>query len=158
MASVEKRIRDGKVTWLARWRDPDRRQRKRSFKRRIEAERFVTRLAADLLRGDYVDPNDPTTFREYAGLWRGAQVHGPTTQAHIETNLRRHVYPYFGERRLATIRPTEVQAWITRLAANLAAATVQVIHGIVAAIFKAAIRDRRVSASPCDSTTLPRKL
>jgi integrase len=158
MASIEKRIRNGTTSWLARWRDLDGRQRKRSFRRRIDAERFITKLAADLLRGEYVDPSDPVTFREYAEWWRKAQVHRPTTQAHVETNLRRHVYPYFGDRRLGTIRPTEIQAWITRLAGKLAPSTVQVIHGIVAALFKAAIRDRRVNASPCESTRLPRKV
>jgi integrase len=158
MASIEKRFRNGRTTWLARWRDPEGSQRKRTFPRRIDADRFITKLAADLLRGDYVDPNDPTTLREYAESWRLAQVHRPATQAHVETNLRRHVYPYFGQRRLATIRPSEIQAWVTRLTGKLSPATVQVIHGIVAAIFKAAIRDRKVSASPCESTTLPKKL
>ena len=33
MASIDKRIRDGHVTWLARWRDPAGRQRKRTFPR-----------------------------------------------------------------------------------------------------------------------------
>ena len=85
MAGVEKRVRNGKVTWLARWRDPDGRSRKRSFQRRTDADRFVTKLAADLLRGDYVDPNDPTTVKEYSETWRLAQVHRPSTQAHVET-------------------------------------------------------------------------
>ena len=158
MASIEKRVRDGKTTWLARWRDPDGRQRKRSFPRRVDADRFMTKISAEMLRGDYVDPNDPTLLRDYAESWRHAQVHRPTTQLHVEGNLRRHVYPYFGQRRLGTIRPSEVQAWVTRLSGQLAPATVQVVHGVVAAIFKAAIRDRRVNASPCDGTTLPKKL
>jgi integrase len=157
MASVEKRVRNGKVTWLARWRDPDGRSRKRTFPRRVDADRFMKKIAADLLHGDYVDPNDPTTVKEYAESWRLAQVHRPTTRAHVETNLRRHLYPYFGNRRLASVRPSEVQAWVTRLAGQLSPATVQVIHGILAAIYKAAIRDRRVSTSPCEGTKLPRK-
>lgn len=35
-------------------------------------------------------------------------------------------------------------------------ATVKVVHGILAAVYKAAARDRRVSASPCEETKLPR--
>ena len=157
MASVEKRIRNGKVNWLARWRDPDGRSRKRTFSRRVDADRFIKQLAADLLRGDYVDPNDPTTVKEYGEQWRSAQVHRPTTQAHVETNLRRHVYPHFGNRRLSSIRPSEVQAWAAKLNTQLSPSTVQVIHGILAAIYKAAIRDRKVNASPCEGTKLPKK-
>jgi integrase len=59
--------------------------------------------------------------------------------------------------RPATIRPSEVQAWVTRLAGTLSPSTVQVVHGILAAVFKAAIRDRKINASPCESTKSPRK-
>ena len=64
----------------------------------------------------------------------------------METNLRRHVYPHFGNRRLASIRPSEVQG-VAKLNTRLSPSTGQVIHGILAAIYKAAIRDRRVNAS-----------
>jgi len=119
----------------------------------------VTTLGADQLRGQYIDPTDRTTFRAYAEAWRAAQAHRPTTQAHVETHLRRHAYPVFGARRLATILPSEVQAWTAGLtAAGLAPSTVQVIHGIVASVFKAAVRDRKLASSPCETTRLPRKV
>jgi integrase len=158
MGSVHRRNQAGTVSWLARWRDPEGNQRKRSFPRRIDAERFLTTVSADIVHGNYVDPNDPTLFRDYAEQWRETQVHRPTTRANVETHLRRHAYPAFGDRRLMTIRPSEVQAWVTRMSRTLSPATVQVIHGIVAAIFKAALRDRLVNTSPCEGTKLPRKL
>jgi integrase len=40
----------------------------------------------------------------------------------------------------------------------LSPATVQVNHGLVAAVFKAAMRDRLVGSSPCEGTKLPKKL
>lgn len=158
MAHVQKRVRNGTTSWLARWRDPNGRHRKRSFARRLDAERFLATVTADIVHGSYVDPNDPTQFRDYAESWRLAQVHRPTTRAHVETNLRRHAYPTFGDRRLSTIRPSEVQAWVTGLCHALSPATVQVNHGLLAAIFKAALRDRLVSSSPCAGTKLPKKL
>lgn len=120
MGSVHKRVRDGATSWLTRWRDPAGRQRKRTFARRLDAERFLATVAADIVHGSYVDPNDPTLFRDYAEDWRIAQVHRPTTRAHVETDLRRHAYPTFGDRRLSTIRPSEVQAWVTSAAATRA--------------------------------------
>jgi integrase len=158
VGSIDRRNRKGTVSWLARWRDPDGRQRKKSFQRRADAERFLTSITADVLHGNYVDPNDPTTFREYAETWREAQVHRPTTRAHVETHLRRHAYPAFGDRRLSTIRPGEIQAWVARMTRTLAPSTVQVIHGIAAAIFKSAVRDRLINTSPCESTKLPKRL
>ncbi len=64
MASIDKRERGGAVTWLARWHDDTGRQRKRSFWRKIDAQRFVTQNEADMLRGQYVDPSDATTVLE----------------------------------------------------------------------------------------------
>jgi hypothetical protein len=54
--AVEKRVRDGNVTWLARWRDPDGVQRKRSFPRKVDADRYLTTVESSMLMGAYVDP------------------------------------------------------------------------------------------------------
>lgn len=71
--------------------------------------------------------------------------------------LRRHAYPTLGDNSLSSIRPSEIQSWVKGLSAKLAPSTVGVIHGLVAAVFKAAIRDRKVVESPCDGTKLPKK-
>lgn len=99
MASVEKRLRDGKTTWLARWRDPAGSQRKRSFPRRVDAERFLTSVD-----------------------------HGMLTGAHDHDDQK-----------------------------ALSPATVGVVHGLVAAVFKAAVRDRNLTGSPCEGTKLPKR-
>jgi len=44
------------VTWLARWRDPEGRQRKRTFPRKADAGRFLTTVEHSVLTGSYVDP------------------------------------------------------------------------------------------------------
>lgn len=164
MASVEKRVRDGSTTWLARWRDPDGKQRKRTFPRKVDADRFLTTVEHGMLTGSYVDPAaGKVTFRDYAEQWRSGQVHRPTTTAHVETMLRRHAYPVLGDRPLAGIRPSEVQGWVKRLTtdsddrAALAPATVGVVHGLVAAVFKSAVRDRLLTGSPCEGIKLPKK-
>ncbi|GAA4558968.1 site-specific integrase [Pseudonocardia xishanensis] len=115
-------------------------------------------MSADVVRGDCVDPNEKTIVREYAEAWRESLVHRPTTEAHVETNLRRHVYPTFGDRRMSSVLPSGVQARVSRLSRTLSPSTVHVIHGILAGIYKCAMRDRIVHRSPCEGTRLPRKL
>ena len=56
MSSIEKRTRNGRVTWLARYRDPSGGQRKRSFPRKIDAERYLTTVESSKLVGSYIDP------------------------------------------------------------------------------------------------------
>jgi integrase len=109
-----------------------------------------------VVTGQYVDPKaGRTRFRDYAEQWRAAQVHRPTTRAHVETMLRRHAYPTFGDRELASILPSEVQAWVAGLL--LSPATVGVVHGLVSSVLKAAVSDRRIASNPCAGTRLPKR-
>ncbi len=161
MASITKRP-DGR--WRARYRDAEGKEHAKHFDRKVDAQRWLDEVTAAMVTGRYVDPRAARmTFREYAESWRLAQVHRPSSAAHVETMLRLHAYPAFGNRQLGSIRPGEVQAWVKRLSAGsndhrgLAPATVAVAHGLVAAIFKVAVRDRRLPASPCDGIKLPKQ-
>ena len=143
--------------WQARWRDEAGRQRKQNYDRRADADRALNTVKVDLARGSYVDPRGGRiTFRTYAEQWRGAQVHRATTVAQVETHLRRHAYPTFGDRALGSIRPSEVQAWVRQLEQDLAPSTIGVVYSFVAAIFRAAVRDRLIVATPCVDVRLPK--
>lgn len=104
MASSDRRP-NGK--WRARYRlHPGGPQRAKHFERKIDAERFLTRVQEQLLDGSYVDPSaGQVSFGEYAASWQAGQVHRPTTVAQVDAHLRNHVLPYFGERPIASIRP-----------------------------------------------------
>ncbi|MGH3684719.1 MAG: hypothetical protein ACRDRE_19725 [Pseudonocardiaceae bacterium] len=79
----------------------------------IDAQRWIDEATTSLVTGQYVDPRaGRVIFRDYAEQWRAAQVHRPSSAAHVETMLRRHAYPAFGDRPIGTIRPSEIQAWV----------------------------------------------
>jgi len=155
MASIEKRP-GGR--YRARWREyPGGPQRAKHFDRKSDAERFLDRVRGDLARGDYIDPAaGRVTFREYAAAWRQAQVHRPSTAVLVESHLRLHAMPCFGDRPLAGIRPSEIQAWVKDRSAVLSPATVQTVYRITASVFRSAVRDRILTASPCDQIKLPK--
>ena len=162
MANIQKRP-DGR--WRARYRDEAGREHAKHFTRKLDAQRWVDEVTTSIVVGQYVDPRaGRITFKEYAEQWRAAQVHRPTTEAYVESVLRRHVYPVFGGRPIGSVLPSEVQAWVKLLGTGdraakrkpLAPATVGVIHGVVSGIFRSAIRDRRIMANPCEGTRLPR--
>lgn len=147
---------DGKgKRWRARYVGPDGKEHAKGFGRKVDAQRWLDEVTASVVTGQYVDPEaGQVTFRDYAERWRGMQVQRPSSRAHVETMLRRHAYPTLGDRPLASILPSDIQAWVKGL--ELAPATVGVIHGIVSTIMKSAIRDRRVVANPCDGSKLPK--
>jgi integrase len=144
--------------WDVRWRDDAGRQRHKAFDRKADAERFLAQVTADLARGTYFDPRaGRVPFRTYAEQWRAAQVHRATTAAQVETHLRRHVYPTFGDRSLAAVRPSEIQAWVRGLEKHLTPSTIEVVYSFVAGVFRAAERDRLIIATPCVDVRLPKR-
>lgn len=154
MAHVERR---GSDRWRARYRTPDGKERSRTFDRKIDAERFLTSVEHDKLTGAYVDPAaGRLTFRDYAEQWREVQIHRAATAASVEQHLRLHVYPRIGDRPLASIRPSEIQALVRSLDEGLASSTISVVYGRVAAVFYAAVRDRIIPATPCVDIRLPK--
>jgi integrase len=134
--------------YRARYRTPDGDSRSRTFERKADAERFLTATDHTKLTGEYVDQvAGRTLFGVYSQQWADAQPHRPTTAASVEQVLRVHILPTFGHRHIASIRTSEVQAWVAGL--PVAPSTVRVIYGKLAAIFAAAVEDRLISRTPC---------
>ncbi|GAA1399445.1 tyrosine-type recombinase/integrase [Pseudonocardia kongjuensis] len=151
MASIKKRPNG---MWRARYRDPAGREVARHFARKVDAQRWVDEATTALVTGQYVDPAaGKVTFRDYAEQWRTAAPHGPATQDKVRRSLERHVYPTFGRMAMRSVRPTSVQAWVTAL--PLAPSTARVMLSYVIAIFRAAVRDRVIVASPAEGIRPP---
>ena len=162
MASIQKR--DNGV-WRARYRDAAGKEHAQHFARKIDAQRWLDEVTASVVTGQYVDPRSSRiTFREYADDWLASQVHRESTAALYKRHLERHAYPTLGSRQLGSILPTTIQAWVRGLGIEdlerkrvaLAPSTVGVVYTVVASIFRAAVRDRKLASSPCDGVTLPK--
>ncbi len=155
MASISKRP-DGR--WRARYRDPDGgKEYAKHFARKLDGERWLVEQQSKIVRGEYVDPSaGKQTVASYAAEWVTAQVHRPSTAAVVDVDLRRHILPTFGHRQLASVRPSEVQAWVRGRSDVLAPATVERAYRCLAGIFKSAVRDRLIARTPCQDIRLPK--
>lgn len=152
MSSIQKRP-NGK--WRARYRDPSGKEHSRHFERKVDATRWEKAITASLVTGTYVQPNaGKVAFREYAEQWRVVQIHRAGTAKHIKGALDRHVYPVIGCRSLESILPSELQTMVKGM--MLSPSSTRVTWRYVSAIFKAAVLDRRIVASPCQGVKLPR--
>ncbi|WP_235560623.1 tyrosine-type recombinase/integrase [Microbacterium sp. Leaf179] len=108
------------------------------------------------MTGQYVDPKaGRLTFQEYAETWMSAQVHRPTTAELYRSHLERHAFPVLGHLPLGSVLRTTVQGWVKGLTGTLAPATVGVVYTVVASVFRAAVRDRKIGSTPCDGIALP---
>lgn len=148
----------GEVPWRARYRGPDGKERSQSFPRRVDAERWLRSVETTKDRGEWIDPAaGRRPFREYVTAWQESQVHRPTTAAQVDSHLKNHVLPIFGDRAIASIRPSEVQSWVKGRAEVLAPSTVEVVYRYLVAVFRAAVEDRVIAQSPCRGVKLPRQ-
>ena len=158
MAQVVKNDRDG--SWLARWRDPTGAQRKKSFRRRVDAERFLSELQAELNRGAYVDPAaGKLRFEPYAETWMAGLGHlKPSTALRYREVARTHVVPKWGRWPLAKVARSDVAAWIGDLVGSgMSPGLVRKVYLVTSMIFEAAVADRRIGVNPARGVRLPRQ-
>jgi integrase len=143
--------------WQVRWRDGSGTQRKKAFAKKAAADRFDTKIKADLAIGAYVDPADRTTVIEYARRWVASRPHRPTTRRVVESLVDNHIAGTpLGDRRLASVLPSEVQSWATGRAAVLGPVTTRHLVSLLRSIFAAAVLDRLAGSSPVVRVALPR--
>jgi integrase len=143
--------------WQVRWRDGSATQRKKSFTKKSAADRFDTKVKADLAVGAYVDPSDRTTVAEYARVWLAIRPHRPSTARRMSSLIETHIVGTpLGGRRLASVMPSEVQAWASDRAKMLGPLTVRNLVSTLRSIYAAAVLDRLVGSSPVVRVALPR--
>lgn len=159
MADVDKVVRDGKVAgWQARWRDPDGRQRKRTFPRKTDAEGFLSQVRAEMDAGRYVDPSAGRILvRDYAREWISARPHRQSTARRVASLVEVHLAgTRLGGMRIGAVRPSDVQAWASDRATVLSPSTLRNLAALVRSIFAAAVLDRVIGVSPVVRLALPR--
>ena len=146
--------------FVGRYRDPDGRQRSAgTFSTRREAQRAANREEQKVLAGSWHDSSlGDITFRDYVETeWLPNKHVEASTRAAYASNLNKHFYPFFGDRRLNRISPTLVQDWVTQAHTDgLSPRSIRKYHTFLSSIFSRAVKDRVLVYNPCDHTELPK--
>jgi integrase len=144
--------------YQAEYRDPDEKLHYPCFDTETEAEDFLTKVKADMLRGTYRDPGaGQVTLRKYAlDVFMPAQGFDQVTRERVESALRVHILPQLGGRRLQELQahPSLVQAWVNGL--NLAPSSAGRVFMNLNTIMRWALRDKLISSNPCEGIRLPK--
>ncbi|WP_152361440.1 tyrosine-type recombinase/integrase [Microlunatus speluncae] len=162
MASIEPRTRvnsQGKTVtrYLVRWRGPDGSEHAPGFDRLRDAKIFKANVEADLVRGEYIDPEaGKITFKAYALRWLEAQTFEPLTAEQVKDRLTLHVFPVLGHRELRQIKPSTIQTWIRGLGPVLAETYKGMIFTNVSTVFNAAVDDELIKKNPCKAPSVSR--
>jgi integrase len=159
VASIQKRVRNGRVTYRVRYRDPAGRQRSQVFARKVDAQRFLNETENARLRGTWTDPSlGRVPLGEWLAEWWATTTNlRPSTAARDQDYVRLYVAPRFGSMPLGSIGQRDVRAWVADLSGQgLAPATVQKAYQLLGKVMGAAVDAGMISQSPCRRVPLPK--
>lgn len=157
--SPTRNSRDG--NWIARWRDPSGRQRKKSFVRKVDAQRWLDQALSDLHRGQYIDPvGAKAKTGDYADRWASGLAHlKVSTATRFRGIVRVHIVPRWGTWQLGKITLSDVNTWIADLdALGLRPGSVRQTHRVFSLILDTAVADGRIARNPAAGAKLPRRV
>ena len=151
MGHAGRRVRNGKVIYRVRYRGPDGRERSRNFKRKVDAENYLTTVESAKLAGTWTDPmHGKMTFAAWLeAWWETAADLRPSTKARDHSYFNSMVLPRFGTTPLAAIKQRDVQAWVADLRARgFAPATVVKAYQLLGRTMTAAVNADMIARSP----------
>lgn len=147
----------GKKLWRIAYRRPDNSQTtERGFTTKRAAELRLAELEVSKARGEYVDPASAgvtiaTLGRDWLEQREG--VLKPSSFRPLKSAWDKHVEPKWGTRTVGSIRHSEVQSWVSIISGG--STTIRRVHGVLAGILDAAVRDRRVARNVARDVDLP---
>lgn len=150
--------------WRARYRDADGKEHARHFKYRDNpkkpaesAQHWLDQELAALTRNDWTSPElRDITIEEWCRTWlEGYATRRSSTVLQARSHVK-HITTKFGDRKIASIRPSEVKSWMGELKKKgLAASTVHAIHSRLGQILGDAVHDGIIPRSPVSRRTSP---
>ncbi len=153
MAHIRRHPVNGK--WQVRYRDPAGRERSKNLDRKVDADRYLATVTADIIRAEYVDPREGrTAVEEFAKRWTATRRHlSQATRDHDRHILNSLVLPTFGDRPVASLRQSEIAAWLSGL--DRAPSTRSKALQKLSAVLRLAVADGALKTNPCDGVARP---
>ena len=139
--------------YQARYTGPDglSRTAPTSFATERAAERWLVQTEADILRGDWLDPDGgKVELREYIADWLRERDLKPRTREEYERHIRLHALPHLGGMALSAVGAPTIRTWRTKLlSVGVGRPTVAKTYRILHAVFNTAVDDDLIRRNPC---------
>lgn len=123
-----------------------RRQKTATYKRRKDAQEYLTKTLHELNSGAYIEPSS-MPLNQYAPHWFETIDVGDASRVNYQGVYDRHIAPVFGELPLGQITPSLVQTWVNNLRRRYRS-TPQIVM-VLQSILKQAVRERLLLVNPC---------
>lgn len=139
--------------WQASYRAPDgsRRTAPATFATKTDADRWVSAVETDLLRGTWIDDAAArVAFADYATDWLASHPRiGPRWRETCERNLRLHLAP-LAPLALRDLTPSVVRHWYAEATAGGGGRTsIAQSYRLLRAVLNSAVADGALARNPC---------
>lgn len=161
MASIKRRPNG---VWRARYRDAAGKEHTRHFRYKDNprdpensAQHWLDSVTTAVMTGTYVSPKTAKmTMGEWCDSWlQGYGTNRTSTVKSARTHIAR-IRAKFGDRQMASIRPSEIKHWMAELKAEgLADSTIYALHRRLSQLYTDAVHDGIVPRSPVSRRTSP---
>jgi integrase len=147
--------------WVVRYRTAggrSSRQREQSFGDGLrEAEDFALKVEHDKRARTFIDPKaGRVLFRAAAGTWLDQHLGADSSIATYRSVLRAHIDPAIGGKPISGIRREDIKALIAAMhRKGLSASRIGCAHLVISAVLAEAVRDKKLTESPCTGIQLP---
>lgn len=150
----------------------DRKQKKKTFRDKKVAERWLSETIAAVNRGTYFEPVK-TTVEEHLKDWLntyGKQNLTPTTYAGYKIIIEKHLIPALGDISLGELKPKHIKDYYTKAletgrkdgkkvhGKGLSPTTVSQHHRVLREALQHALELEMIVRNPCDAAKPPRKV
>ncbi|MFJ8250348.1 tyrosine-type recombinase/integrase [Streptomyces sp. NPDC094466] len=146
------------LRYRARYIGPDGTEQSKSFPDRKKglAEKWLTRIEADMDAGQYVDPNaGQIVFRDYGEKWLSGLTTDLGSQEVVCRRIRLHAFPYLGTRPMGSFKPEHMRTWLNALQSAVPNGTYRrAIYDSVSSLFNAAVDDGVIKSNPCHAQSV----
>lgn len=160
--SIKKQTGKRGTRWVATidlGRDPTtgrRRQQRKTFPTRREAEDHVAKTRHELRTGTYIEPST-TPLADFLRQWLETITVRPATADRYRRIVEGRVVPDLGAVQLGKLTPMQVQDWYAKLlASGLSPTTVALYHGLLHRALDQAVKWQMVFRNVCDAVDAPR--
>lgn len=149
---IRRRESKSGVRWDVGWLEGDRKQRKKTFRTKRDAQAFENELLRSRQLGAFArDEPSKQSVRDYLGSWFAG--HGPTWSPKT-VNQRRSacqawIVPMIGSVPLAELGPARVREWRTDMAGRTTPGNANAVVAVLSAALGAAVNDGLLPYNPC---------
>ncbi|WP_063746587.1 tyrosine-type recombinase/integrase [Catenuloplanes japonicus] len=140
------------------WYDANQKQRQRSFKKKVDAEKFRAKTERDLDTGVYIEAEHAgETITRLFARWATTRGLENSSVRQYRSMLNQAIAPYFKAKTIGALRQTDVQAWVLWMkdTKRYAPQTIQTRFGYLSSALQWAVVNQELGRNPAKGVKLP---